>query len=337
MAGAEAQPEVRTSFCRFCGAACGILVTVRGGRAEKIVGDVDHPVSRGFTCEKGRALPDQHNDPHRLLSTVQRMPGGAYQPIPSARALDEVAARLQAIVAKYGPRSVALYAGNGATNPLARVSAKHFLSLLGWSMYYKSATIDRPGKIVAGSTHGHWGGGAQDFDSADVWLFAGTNPVVSMWGGLMMISPTRRLRDARRRGRRLIVIDPRRTELAAFADLHLRPRPGQDPALLAAILRTLLEEDLVDHAFVNEHVAGVAVDRFTPSAVEGWAGVPAADIRTAARMFGEGTRGGRPPVSASTCHRRAACPSTCCCASPASRASGGGPAIPCPIPVRSSR
>lgn len=288
---------VRPSFCRFCGATCGILVTVADGRPVKVVGDAEHPVSRGFTCEKGRALPSQHNDPHRLLTSVRRDESGRQVPISVDAALDEVADRLRRIVDADGPGAVALYAGNGATNPLAGAAAKEFLTRLGSPMYYKSATIDQPGKIVAGGMHGHWDGGPQDFDDADVWLFAGTNPVVSMWGGIAMISPTRRLREARQRGCRIIVLDPRRTELAAFADVHLRPQPGQDAVLLAGIIHVLLGQDLLDDAFVRKHVHGLdalreAVAPFSPASVEEHTGVPASDLVAAAEMIGRSRRGG---------------------------------------------
>src|ERR1700736_6531247 len=103
--------EEKSSFCRFCHAFCGIRVTVDDGRAVKVIGDVANPLYRGFTCVKGRALPQQHYNPNRLLTSMKRGRDGDYHPIAVDQAMDEIAGRLSDIVAESGPRSVALYKG----------------------------------------------------------------------------------------------------------------------------------------------------------------------------------------------------------------------------------
>ena len=95
--------ETLRSICRFCHAGCPILVDVEDGRAVRVRGDRDDPVYRGFTCEKGRQLPDQHAHPDRLLHPMRKRPDGTHERIDSATALDEIAAKLAAIVATWRP------------------------------------------------------------------------------------------------------------------------------------------------------------------------------------------------------------------------------------------
>ena len=116
--------STHTSICRFCHASCPILVDVEDGRPVRIVGDRDNPIYHGYTCPKGRALPEQHANPERLLHSQHRLADGTHEAIASEQAMDEVAERLQAIIDKHGPRSVAMYTGTfsfpyPAATPLA--------------------------------------------------------------------------------------------------------------------------------------------------------------------------------------------------------------------------
>ncbi len=286
-----------TSFCRFCHAFCGITVTVEDGRVVKVIGDVDNPMYEGFSCVKGRALPEQHGHPDRILRPHKRMADGTYAAISSEQALDEIAAHLRDLVAEHGPRSVALYAGTFSFHyPSGNEMAKGFMKALGSPMRFSSGSIDQPGKGVARALHGSWSAGPQPFASADTWILVGANPTISMWGGIPQYNPAKRLREAKARGMRLIVIDPRRTEAAAVADLHLQSRPGEDPTVLAGMLRVILSEGLFDQAFVASDVEGfealrAAVEPFTPDYVERRAAVPSAQVVAAARMWAAGTRG----------------------------------------------
>ena len=289
--------STHTSFCRFCHAFCGIEVTVHDGRVAKVTGDLANPVYRGFTCVKGRALPEQHNHPDRLLHSMKRMPDGSYAAVPVDEAIREIAACLTDIVDEFGPRAVALYAGTFSFHyPVGNEAAKGFMKAIGSGMRFSSGSIDQPGKGVARALHGTWGGGPQPFSEADTWILVGANPTVSMWGGIPQYDPKRRLREAKANGMQLIVIDPRRTEAANNADLFIQPRPGEDPTILAGILRVILDEELFDTAFCDEEVDGLdalraAVAPFTPEYVERRAHVPADQVVAAARMFAAGRRG----------------------------------------------
>src|SRR5262245_43426718 len=105
--------QIVPSICRNCLAFCPILVTVEDGRAVKVTGDPEAPLFDGYTCPKGRALPEQHNDPERLQRCLKRMPDGRFVPISADDLIAEVATKVEAILERHGPRAVAMYCGSG--------------------------------------------------------------------------------------------------------------------------------------------------------------------------------------------------------------------------------
>jgi anaerobic selenocysteine-containing dehydrogenase len=165
--------------------------------------------------------------------------------------------------------------------------------------FYTSVTIDQPAKATAPFRVGIWEAGYNNFSDAEVLLAIGYNPLVSSFGpvgGLQGTNPYVALRDAQRRGMKLIVIDPRRTEFAARADIHLAPRPGEDPTLMAGILKVIIDEGLFDHEFCDRWVADLAelaqaVSTFDLDYVATRCDVPADDIVAAARMFASARKG----------------------------------------------
>jgi anaerobic selenocysteine-containing dehydrogenase len=288
------------SFCRYCHAMCGIDVDIEAGRVVQVRGDREHAITRGFTCIKGRNLPDQLGSEDRLRGAFARGQDGALAPIDAAVAQDEVAAVLRRCIDEHGPRSVALYAGTAVyqssfTLPFARA----WIAGLASPSFYTSLTIDQPNKIIAPQLHGSFMGGLQSFDSSDVWLLFGCNTLVSMYGGTAgfpSFNPTKRVRDAVSRGLELIVVDPRRTETARMASLHLAIRPGEDSMLLAGMLRIIIEEDLYDADFANRFVSGLpelreALRGFSRDVIERRTGLAWEQIEQAARLFALGPRG----------------------------------------------
>ncbi|MDO9364014.1 MAG: molybdopterin-dependent oxidoreductase [Sphingopyxis sp.] len=292
-------PEVRRSFCRFCHANCAMLVTIDDGRVTKVQGDPDDPVFGGYTCIKGRQLPEAHHGAQRLTVSQKRV-GGEFQDIAMESALDEIGARLSAIIAEHGPHAVAVYGGTYAFQNSAGVgSAMAFAQGLGTRNIYTSVTLDQPAKVYTTMRYGSWMGGMHTFADADVAFFIGNNPIVSHYGppgGLPPFSPSRRLRDALEKGLKLIVADPRESDVAALAHIHLPVRPGEDPAMLAGIIHVILSEGLYDKGFVQQYVDGIdelqrAVSDFTPAVAAARAGVDEAQLVAAARMFAGGTKG----------------------------------------------
>jgi len=289
--------EVRPTVCRFCSAHCGVLAMIEDGKVVQITGDRDNPLYRGYACPKGRALPQQHAHPERLLHSLKRTADGHHEPIEASRALDEIAIEVQSLVEHFGPRSVAMYVG---TNSLPYVAAagmgNAWLRAIGSPMFFTANTIDQPGKQVAMALHGGWHAGEHEFSTADVWMLTGLNPIISKSSGVPNCNPAQQLKDAVARGMKLIVIDPRRTETAKFAAIHLQPRPGEDPTILAGLLHIIIQEQLYDRNFVTQFVEGFDalsehVASFTPEYVSQRAGVPVAQLLEAARVFAMSRRG----------------------------------------------
>lgn len=293
--------ERRKTYCRICSAYCALNLEVAGNRITALAGDADDPVSRGYTCVKGRELPWQVHGPARLQHSLRRNDRGEFEPIDTRQALHEIAARLRAIVDRDGPCAVASFCGTAAyANPPTIAVGKAFHQALNSPSFFSTMTIDQPAKVVAIGRTGVWGGGQHTFTSSDVALSIGNNTIVSgltLPGGPPGTNPSQSLREAIRRGLTLIVVDPRVSEVAALAHVHLQVRPGEDAALLAGMLHVILAENLHDAAFCTRHVAGLdelraALAPFTPAHAAERAGVPVERLVEAARLFARGPRGG---------------------------------------------
>ena len=286
-----------TAICRFCHATCGLVATLEDGRVTRLIGDIDNPMYAGYSCVKGRNYHAFHDAPSRLRAPLRRRNDGGFESAPSAAVLDEIAVRTREILDRHGPRSVAMYGGTFSHFcPAGVMLRESFMDAIGSPMRFSNATIDQPGKPISMALHGKWGAGPQDFADADVCMLVGANPLVSMWGGIPSFNPAKRLHEARQRGLKLIVIDPRRTESARKADLHLQCLPCQDVPLLAAMLNVIITEGLCDRAFIEAETEGfgalaAAVAPFTAQGVAAGAGVEAATIIEAARMFARAQRG----------------------------------------------
>ena len=289
--------HTRPSICRLCIAHCGILATVEAGKLTHVSGDPENPLFKGYTCPKGRALPDLHNHPDRLLCSQKRDAAGALKPVASATASREIAEQLHALVQEYGPRSVAVYSGtNSLPYPGGPMAAYALLRALGSPMFFTANTIDQPNKQIAQALHGIWRGGDQNFEQADTWLLIGVNPVISKAAGIPCQNPAQKLKEAVQRGMQLIVIDPRTSETARRAAIHLQSRPGEDATILAGMIRVILRESLYDHEYVAQHAEGLdglrdQVEPYTPDRVAQRAGIDADTLVDAARLFAAGRRG----------------------------------------------
>jgi len=229
------------SYCRICAAACGITVTVEGDSVVKVRGDIDHPISRGYTCEKGRALPQWHHGSSRL--DAPRVRGVE---VDWAEALDDLVGILSTVSSSEGADAIALYLATGlAYDSAGQVSCGMWMGSVGSTSFYTAATVDNaPVLVAAEQIAGHpmlnpvW----EPQHSRLLLLFA-TNPVVSHGYGTTLADPVRRLRENQDAGGRIWTIDPRRTESAALSDEHLSVRPGSDVIFLAALVRELFEDE----------------------------------------------------------------------------------------------
>jgi anaerobic selenocysteine-containing dehydrogenase len=241
---------------------------VEGGKVLSVRGDVDHPLTQGYTCSKGRdaaAWPDRAD---RLLYPHVSSGGGAVRRVNWEAALDDLAARLSAIIKESGPHAVGFFLGGGGYMDTGCYGMwQSMIGAFGSRSIYSDLTIDCPSKFLVSELMTGGAGQAQpDFGRCKLILFVGTNPTVSHGHSFMLPSPTARLRDFMGEGE-VWVMDPRRSETAAKATRHIAPRPGTDYAILAFLVRELLR-DGADHAYVASHCQGTdrlaaAVEPFT--------------------------------------------------------------------------
>lgn len=248
-------PRHVRSFCRFCAALCGIVVTVEGERVVDVRGDAAHPLSRGYTCPKGRALGAWHHHPARLDAPLVGR-GDERREATWDDALGDLAARLRDVQQTHGPDAVGMYMATASSFDAAggRVAFRLFQSL-GTRSRYTAVTIDTPCRpYVVDLMSGNAGlMPCIDETTAGLTILVGTNPVVSHGHTTSLPDPVTRLRALAADGRELWVVDPRRTESARLATRHLAVRPGTDHALFAHVVRELLHHGGADQEYLAAH------------------------------------------------------------------------------------
>ena len=287
------------SFCRICAGNCALLVTIEDDRVTGARGDKSNLQTGGYACIKGLFLHEAHNSPQRLLHPLKRGRDGKFHRVPLEQALDEIAASVGQLIESHGADSIGAFRG---TMNYSNLSANHmlpdWLRALGSSSFYSTMTIDQSAKWVTFERLGGWAAGHDAYELSDVLMLVGTNPLVSLSTfNCVLQDPLKALKSFRARGGKLIVIDPRRTETARHADVFLQPRPGEDPCLIAGLLRIILERGWYDRAFCHDFVAGLerlraAVEPFTLAYVARRADVSESDLLRAAETFAvDGKRG----------------------------------------------
>ena len=249
------------TYCRFCLSFCGLKIDFDGaGVPVSAVGDPTHPLSLGYSCQKGRRILDFYNN-GRLLQPMRFGQSALTWPV----AFEELAGTIRRAVASVGPDAVALYAGtNALLDATGMWTALGFMYRLQSNSIYTVASVDAINKQVAlenltGHAAGHLIPQA-DFERTDCLLLIGSNPAVSHGHLAGIPYPQKRLRDLRQRGGQLIVVDPRETRTAKLASLHLAPRPDTDYAWLGYVLNRLLADPAgsrLDHPYIRDHVTGL--------------------------------------------------------------------------------
>ncbi|MFD6392526.1 molybdopterin-dependent oxidoreductase [Nocardia sp. NPDC060259] len=285
---------VRTQ-CSYCGVGCGISVQTKtdqsGARLiAKVSGDKLHPANAGRLCTKGATHAEMMAAPGRMESAYHRPERGQVPvPLPVDEAVHETATRLRAILDEHGPDAIALYVSGQMS-----LEAQYLATKLAKG-YLRTKHIEANSRLCMASAGTGYKqslgadgppGSYDDFEHADLFFVSGANmadchPILYL-----------RMADRLKAGAKLIVVDPRRTETAARADLFLQIAPGTDLALLNGLLHLLVADGAIDTAFIAEHTEGwEAMPEFLadypPARVAELTGLAEADIRTAAMMIAE--------------------------------------------------
>jgi formate dehydrogenase major subunit len=278
--------EWTRTVCPYCGVGCEMQVGARGGRLVQVRPALDAPVNKGHLCVKGRYAFGYVHAADRMTRPMIRV-GERFEAVSWDEAIGHVAAELARIRRTHGPDAIGVLGSSRATNEENYLAQKLARVVLGTNNVDSCARVCHAPSATA--LRQMLGAGAStssfdDIEAARTLLVAGSNttenhPVVGA-----------RIRQAAGRGARLVVIDPRRIELAAIADVHLQPRAGTTIPLLNAMAHVIVSEGLVDGDFVEERVDRLEpfaafVARFTPEHAAAVCGVEPEAIRRAARLI----------------------------------------------------
>ena len=283
------------STCSYCGVGCGVIIEHDATRITGVRGDPEHPANFGRLCTKGNTLhltvTPQALAQRLTHPQLRRDKAALREQVSWDTALDHAADRFAQVIAEHGADSVAFYISGQLLTEDYYVFNKLAKGLIGTN------NVDTNSRLCMSSAVSGYkatlGADAppcayEDIDHADCLLIAGSN---TAWAHPVLF---RRIEDARkaRPAMKLIVVDPRRTDTAEAADLHLAIQPGTDIALYNAMLHVLLWEDLCNLDFIGAHTEGFAVLKtlvrdYTPAMAADICGVKAEDIVTAARWFGQ--------------------------------------------------
>jgi assimilatory nitrate reductase catalytic subunit len=246
-------PAVRTT-CPYCGVGCGVLAAPDGQGGTTISGDPAHPANSGLLCSKGAALDETLSLERRLLHPILRQPDGSLVRTDWDAALDKVASGFRTIVERDGPDAIAFYLSGQLLTEDYYVANKLMKGFLG------SSNVDTNSRLcMASSVAGHrraFGadtvpGLYRDIDEADLIVLVGSN---AAWCHPILYQ--RMMAAKRKRGTKLVVIDPRRTATAADADLFLAISPGMDTALFCGLLAHLADTRALDYGYIDAHTSG---------------------------------------------------------------------------------
>ena len=241
--------------CILCALNCGIEIKVKEGHFVKIRGDKAHPVSEGYLCQKAARLDHYQNHLRRVMQPLKRQPDGTFEPIDWHTAVTEIAAKIKSIKEEHSATAFAYYGGGGQGNHLPGLHGAALRSAIGTPYYYSSLAQEKTGDFwVNGRLFGrqtcHITEGIHE---ADFVMLLGTNSFQSH-GFPQARKVLREL--SKDPNRQLVVVDPRRTKTANLADVHLPIKPGTDAFLMTAMLAQMVQENLVDHDFLNKHTIG---------------------------------------------------------------------------------
>jgi anaerobic selenocysteine-containing dehydrogenase len=278
---ADQPTETKRTYCRVCMVHCGLVAEVQGEQIINVRGDFDHPLTKGYTCRKGRATGRIHHHENAITRPMMRK-GGELVEVSWDEALDDVAARLRAVIDSHGPNAVGMYFGSGlGLDSSGYAMEEAFYHALGTPPKFTPLTNDGTAKVmVAGAMGGFYGLNPKtDYDDVEMLIYVGTNPMVSHAHNTGMYNPAKWIREAARRGE-VWTIDPVFTETARFSTRHVAAYPGKDYAILAWITREIIDGGPLDpqQAIQGLDELRAALEGYDRESAARIAGVPEQDL-----------------------------------------------------------
>ena len=280
-------PDSALRICPLCEANCGLTLSIASregaGTIDSVRGDKRDVFSHGFICPKGVSLGELHSDPTRLRAPLVRNSHGELEPTTWDRAFEVVRERLGSIMREHGSNSVGMFLGNPNVHSLSGAFIlPALIKALGTDNRFSASTVDQMPKQAASAMM--FGTALSvpipDIDRTDYFLMLGANPLVSNGSMMTAADFPGRLRALRKRGGKVVVVDPIRTRTAEFADLHLTIRPGSDALWLAALANVIFQSDKRDlgaaERWINPGQLTALVDQllpFTPESIAEITGV----------------------------------------------------------------
>jgi len=290
-------PKMSThhTACILCSRNCGLSVEIEGRTFKKIRGDDACPSSKGYICQKAARLTHYQDHADRLTHPLKRQSDGSFARISWDQAFDEIAEKLNSIKRKHGGKAFAFYGGGGQGNHLGGAYNQQMLRAMGSRYRYNALAQEKTGDFwVNGRLFGKQScHTTEDVEHADYLLVIGANPFQAH--GIPNARDTLK-HFQKDEARTLVVVDPRRTETAKMADIHLQLKPGTDAFLMAAMLSIIVREGLHDEAFLNAHCHGfdAVKSQLLKVPVEEYiahADVPVEDVYRVARGYAKAQRG----------------------------------------------
>ncbi|WP_281646504.1 molybdopterin oxidoreductase family protein [Parendozoicomonas sp. Alg238-R29] len=286
--------QIHYRTCNLCEAVCGIKITYTGTEIHSIKGDKEDPFSRGHICPKAIALKDLYQDSDRIRKPLERTSDG-WKEISWDEALDKAAEGIRRVQKAHGNNAMATYLGNpNVHNTGSLLMGRHFFNAVRTRNRFSATSVDQlPHHIVSWKLFGHQLKiPVPDIDRTEHMMIIGGNPLASNGSVMTVPDVKKRLQDIQKRGGKVIVIDPRKTETAQIADEHHFIKPGTDAFLLLAIINTLFSEQLIDTAHLTSHLKGFQkiknyVGGWTPERAADITGISAASIKQLAIEFGK--------------------------------------------------
>jgi len=271
----------------MCDHGCGIEVGVAEGQPVTVRGAKEHPFNKGWLCAKGRAALDFFHHPQRLATPLIKQ-GGKFIPVDWNRSLDIAAETLNRLKDRYGPESLAIYHGEGVGHQEIKYYMKRFANVYGTPNFTGVGSLCNASRTIA-ETLTIGGLTKPDIPNTRFLIIWGGNPLISN----EPYTPGEISRLKKRDGK-LVVIDPRKTETASRADIHLPIRPGCDEILILNMLHVILREELWNKAFTADWVNGfenlfetVSADRFAPEKGQAATGISPDLVRQVARAYAQ--------------------------------------------------